>query len=76
MPDDETPTAEEIEDAVAADVESGVASFSDGTNSVSMLDPEKRLEVARKLRRDEVAAANPSFGLRNTQLRSPGGGFR
>lgn len=74
MPD-EVPTAQDIEDAVAADVEEGIANFSDGTNSVSVLDPEKRLAVAEKLRRN-AAAANPGFGLRNTQLRSPGGGFR
>lgn len=68
-------TADDIKEQVAADAESGVQTFSDGTNSVSMASLKERLEIAEKLRRDTTATANPSFGLRNTQLKSPGGGF-
>ncbi len=68
--------ADDIKDQVAADAESGVQTFSDGTNQVSMAPLKDRLEVAEKLTRATVAANNPSFGLRNTQLRSPAGGFR
>ena len=67
----EEPTADEIEDAVAIDVVNGIASFSDGTNSVTTIDPEKRLKVSEKLRRD-TAAANPGFGLRINKMISGG----
>ncbi len=68
MADGETPTPDEIEAQVAADVADGVASFSDGTNAVTALDPEKRLRVASQLR-GNTAAQNPAFGLRFTTLK-------
>lgn len=71
MADDEEVTADDIEDAVAADVEAGVQSFSDGTNSVTAMDPQKRLDVVDRLRRSD-ASAQPHFGLRFTTLNGPG----
>lgn len=70
----DTPSSDEIEDAVAADAEAGVASFSDGTNSIVAMEPEKRLELADRQRRAR-AAAQPHFGMRSSQIVSPGGGF-
>lgn len=52
------PTADEIESQAYADAESGVASFSDGTNSVSMAPLKDRLEAAERKRRRE-ASGNP-----------------
>ncbi len=71
MPDGDTPTADDIEDAVAADVADGVQSFSDGTNQVTAMDAEQRLNVASRLR-GNTAAQNPAFGLRFTSLKGGG----
>ena len=65
--------ADDIEQQVTEDAVNGVQSFSDGTHSVSMVDLEKRLKVAERLRREEVAESHTGFGLRFTRLLSPGG---
>lgn len=74
MADSDTPTADDIEAQVAADVEAGVSSFSDGTNQVTALDPMKRLDVASRIRGNDAAQVS-GFGIRTVQLISPGGGF-
>lgn len=66
--------ADAIEQQVAEDVTAGVQSFSDGTNNVSAMDPDKRLNVADRLRRRQ-ANKNASFGMRTTKLNGPAGGF-
>ena len=63
--------ADSIEDAVAEDAESGIASVTVEGETVTMADPMKRLDVADRLRRTN-AAAQPHFGLRNTRLIGPG----
>lgn len=68
---DEDITADDIVDAVASDVVDGVQAFSDGTNSVTAMDPQKRLDVADRIRRAE-ASENTNFGLRFTTLNGPG----
>lgn len=74
---EDTPTADEIEASVAEDLEAGVQSFSDGTNSVTAMDPEKRLAAANKLRQNDSRNTPLASVFKNTvQLRSPGGGFR
>lgn len=55
---DDAPTAQEINDAVSADAESGVQSFSDGTNSVQMAPLKDRLEAAQRATRSS-ARGNP-----------------
>lgn len=68
---DEEVTADEIREAAERSAADGVQSFSDGTNSVTAMDPAKQLDVAeRKDRR--TAAANATFGLRFTTLNGPG----
>lgn len=70
---DEPATSQEIRDQLSADVLNGVASFSDGTNSVQMLDPEKRLAIAKELAAAEaVATQNTNFGLRTVALKGGG----
>lgn len=68
MADHEDVTADDIKEAVASDMVDGVQSFSDGTNSVTAMDPQKRLDVADRLKREE-AAANTNFGLRSVVLK-------
>lgn len=63
--------ADDIEEQVAADVEAGVQSFSDGTNSVTAMDPQKRLDVVDRLRRQD-ATGQDWFGLRTKTLRGGG----
>lgn len=74
MPDDtgEEVTADDIRQAVYRDAADGIASFSDGTHSVQMMDLEKRLAIADQVQEDD-AASTPAFGLRHTRLKSPGG---
>ena len=68
-----TVDAGDIEQQLTEDVVNGVEFFDDGTHSVRMMDPEKRLKIARELRSNEAASAgNPWFGLRTTRLLSPG----
>ncbi len=63
--------ADDIKDAVAADMVDGIESFSDGTNQVTQMDPQKRLDVADRLSRAE-AAQNTNFGLRTVTLNGGG----
>lgn len=63
--------ADDIEDQVVADVTDGIASFSDGTNQVTAMDPQKRLDVVDRLRRNE-AASSDTFGFRTKALRGGG----
>lgn len=70
---DGTVNADDLEQQVLEDAINGVQSFSDGTHTVGMMDLEKRLAIADRLRRDETASGNAWFGLRTTLLRSPGG---
>lgn len=65
---DQPVSADDIEEQVAADAAAGIQSFSDGTNSVTAIDPMRRLEVAAQLRRNE-AAQSAGFGLRTSKLR-------
>jgi hypothetical protein len=67
----DVPTADEIEEAVLTDAEAGIQSFSDGTNSVSAMDLEKRLEVVSRLRRS-TASEQTHFGLRISTLKGGG----
>lgn len=71
MPD-EPVTAADIKAAVAEDVVNGIQTFSDGDQSVTMMNPKDRLAVAEKLLGDEIAATNPRFGLRISRMVSPG----
>ena len=71
MPDHEDVTADDIKEAVASDMVDGVQSFSDGTNQVTQMDPQKRLDVADRLSRSE-AAQNTNFGLRTVALKGGG----
>lgn len=66
--------AEAIEAQVVEDTTAGIQTFSDGTNSVSAMDPEKRLAVADRLRRRK-ASNRSDFGMRTTKLNGPSGGF-
>lgn len=71
MDDGEPVTADDIKSAVSADMVDGVASFSDGTNQVTQMDPQKRLDVADRLSRSQ-AAQNTNFGLRTVALKGGG----
>ena len=64
-------TPDEIEEQVYADAKEGVARFSDGTNSVEMIDLRQRLAIARQARQ-ETAATGVAFGLRTTKLQGQG----
>ncbi len=64
-------TPDEIREAVADDVETGIESATADGVTVNAMDPEKRLNAADRLAASD-AAAQPHFGLRMTKLRSPG----
>lgn len=64
---DDPATSDDIREAAEQSAADGVQSFSDGTNSVTAMDPLKQLEVAEKMDRRE-SAANSNFGLRFTSL--------
>ncbi len=66
---DTPPTADELETQVELDVANGVSSFSDGTHSVSMVDPKTRLDVVDRKRRADAVANSPTRGLRFSRMR-------
>lgn len=67
MPEHEDVTADDIKEAVASDMVDGVQSFSDGTNSVVQMDPQKRLDVADRLTKSEAAEVD-WFGMRTRKM--------
>lgn len=69
-------TPDEIRDQVRDDVLSGVASFSDGTNNLSMIDPEKRLKAAAQIDRIDKPRSAGSLLGGITKLNGPAGGFQ
>lgn len=70
---DPTPTPDEIRKQVLADVATGISNFSDGTHNATVMDPEKRLDLADRLRSDR-ASTSKGFGLRTRKLIPPGCG--
>lgn len=76
MPDfpDEPVTADDIEEAAAQAALDGVASFSDGTNSVTAIDPIKQFDMADRVRR--TAAASDPFGTLQSKRLIGGEGWQ
>lgn len=75
IPEEDVPSAEEIEAAAYADAENGIQSFSEGDVSITAMDPEKRLKVAQMKRRQEIASRGKgvvSVLGQTVRLNSPG----
>ncbi len=71
MASEEEVTADDIREAAQQSAADGVQSFSDGTNSVTAMDPAKQLEIAERMDR-RTAATTTNFGLRFTTLNGGG----
>lgn len=69
--DDEEITSDDIRHAAMQSASEGVQSFSDGTTSVTAMDPQKQLDVADRIDR-ATAATNSTFGLRFTAMNGGG----
>jgi hypothetical protein len=61
-----------LEQAIIEDVTGGIASVNVDGMTVVQQNPEKRVEVLERLRREQ-AAVTTGFGLRTQRLNSPGG---
>ena len=67
MAEDEEVTADDIREAAQQSAADGVQTFSDGTNSVTAMDPAKQLEIAERMDR-RTSADVDWFGLRTRTL--------